>query len=65
MFEIVKPLSRKQRDISLDGGENYAKPKSKRHGKKGVPEKQRRRKEKLGPVESLRTDPIFAVVLAR
>jgi len=30
-----------------------------------VPEKQRRRKEKLGPVESLRTDPIFAVVLAR
>ena len=28
-------------------------------------DKQRRRKEKLGPVESLRTDPIFAVVLAR
>ena len=48
MFEVVKPLSRKQRDISFDSGENYAKPKSKRHEQKECRKKITTAERKIG-----------------
>jgi len=59
MFEIVKPLSRKQRDISLDGGENYAKPKSKRHEQKECRKKITTAERKIGSGEKPAHRPNF------